>query len=294
MLAERCLKSNIKVRLTESDADSIIVSTALEEAKKGKTAVVVGQDTDLLVLLISFALLTDKMMFLRPASGSKKQETLFNISRQQTVLGEIGEVILFIYAVTGCDTTSAIFKKGKLNALKLVQKDRTLMEEMKVFSKQGATKAEISVAGEKFLIRLYGGSMSTTLDELRYFRYNHIVSRQSLNKVFDLASLPPTSDAAAQHSYRVYLQIQEWKGNPMEPCDWDWIKTGSTLTPVFMTKSPAPPELLTLISCNCKSTCTNRCQCRKSMLQCSAMCRHCQGLSCENSGQAVELHSDDE
>lgn len=293
MLADRCLKHNIKVRLAVSDADSLIVSTALEEAKKGETVVVVGKDTDLLVLLTSFASVTDKVMFLRPA-GSKKKESLFNISRQQTALGDIGEILLFVHAVTGCDTTSAIFKKGKLNALKLVQKDRPLMEDMHIFTKQGATKAELFAAGEKFLIRLYSGSTSTTLDDLRYFRYNHIVSRQPLNKVFNLASLPPTSDAAAQHSYRVYLQVQEWKGNKMEASDWGWSNTGRTLSPVFMTKSPAPSELLTLISCNCKSNCNNKCQCRKSMLQCSAMCRHCQGLSCRNSGQAVELHSDDE
>lgn len=66
------------------------------------------------------------------------------------MLGDIGEIILFVQAVTGCDTTSAIFKKGKLNALKLVQKDRTLMEEMNVFTKQGAIKAEITVAGDVF------------------------------------------------------------------------------------------------------------------------------------------------
>lgn len=49
MLAERCLTNNIKVRLAVLDAHSLIVSTALEEAKKGDTVVVVGQDTDLLV-----------------------------------------------------------------------------------------------------------------------------------------------------------------------------------------------------------------------------------------------------
>lgn len=68
------LENNIKVRLAVSDAHSLIVSTALEEAKKGDTVVVVGQDTHLPVLLISFASLTDKVMFLRTASGSKKKK----------------------------------------------------------------------------------------------------------------------------------------------------------------------------------------------------------------------------
>lgn len=133
-----------------------------------------------------------------------------------------------------------------------------------------------------------------TLDELRYYRYNYLISKQSDEKSFDLALLPPTSDAAAQHSYRVYLQVQQWRGNEVDPTDWGWIRKGDLLIPVCMTKDPAPPKLLSIISCYCKSNCTVKCECRRSGLNCSAMCRECQGLLCMNCEEAIIHQSDDE
>lgn len=240
MLMRVCEEHSIKVHLAKADADTLIVASALDEAKKGDTAVVVGQDTDLLVLLAFLASKKDNVFFLRSASDGKRQESLFHIPRQKTALGKSCDVILFVHAVTGCDTTSSLYKKGKLNALKLLKNNLDLIEELKVFENPNAMKEEVVKTGEKFLIRLYGGKLSTLLDSLRYYRYNDLISKQPVGVSFQLASLPPTSDAAALHSMRMYLQIQEWKDNNLEPYDWGWKKTDKNLNPLYMTKSPAP------------------------------------------------------
>ena len=43
-------------------------------------------------------------------------------------------------------------------------------------------------------------------------------AKNKLQANFELATLPPTSVAAAQHSFRVYHQVQMWLGNDLDPC----------------------------------------------------------------------------
>ncbi len=230
-----------------------------------------------------------QLWFLKPGKCSSSS-THFDIEMVKEDMGEACEVLLFIHAMTGCDTTSAIYKKGKIKGLKVLQNNKELRDGMKIFNKIDATKDSIKAAGEKFILKLYG-SNSKSLDELRYFMYNRTVAKKTLSTSFKLASLPPTSAAGEQHSYRVYLQVQEWLGNRLNLTEWGWSMTRGSLRPVPTTKEAAPSELLNLISCSCKQGCTKRCTCVQSDLRCSAMCGGCEGTTCTNS--PVEMLLDD-
>uniref|UniRef100_A0A8D8RS01 Uncharacterized protein n=1 Tax=Cacopsylla melanoneura TaxID=428564 RepID=A0A8D8RS01_9HEMI len=73
-----------------------------------------------------------------------------------------------------------------------------------------------------------------------------------------LARLPPTEEAAAQHSYRTFHQVQKWLGVNLEPTNWGWKSSHQGLIPVMSTKEPAPLTLLKFLSCSCKKGCTGR------------------------------------
>jgi len=53
----------------------------------------------------------------------------------------------------------------------------------------------------------------------RYYRYPCCV-RSKRKKKFNLASLPPTTAAAAQHTMRSYLRIQNWLNNYLSLTEW--------------------------------------------------------------------------
>lgn len=185
--------------------------------------------------------------------------------------------------MSGCDTTSAFFRKGKVKTFQCLD-NIELRKTVSVFNDPRANREDIAHAGEAFVLHLYNkGSLKVDLDGLRYYLYKQTVAKQSIQDSFQLSSLPPTKDATRQHSYRVYLQVQRWMGNKLPPCEWGWTKRGQTLIPVATELPPAPDELLHLISCGCKKGCERNCECRKAGLTCSAMCRHCIGHSCENS-----------
>jgi hypothetical protein len=291
LLTEHLTAAGCQVSQATSDADTLIVSTALSIAQT-KTSVLVGQDTDLLVLLISFA--TRKVFMLIPAKGNKP-DRIFNIKKMQEGLGDLRPLLLLLHAFTGCDTTSAIFNKGKKGAWKKLQDDAGLRESVGVFNADNSSQDEIALAGEYFFLKIYGVSREVTdLNIARHRIYIRTIAKQRLTANFKLASLPPTKAAALQHSLRVYHQIQQWKGVNLPATDWGWkLSASQGLVPVTTLKQPAPQNLLNLICCNCKGNCEKYCLCRRSSLACSQMCGQCAGIGCSNTLPVTEDEFED-
>lgn len=49
--------------------------------------------------------------------------------------------------------------------------------------------------------------------------------------------IPPTADAASQHSYRVYLQVIQWKtllDTDIDVLEWGWKLKDERLEPIMM------------------------------------------------------------
>ena len=124
--------------------------------------------------------------------------------------------------------------------------------EVKVFNSATLSPAEVSVKGKQFVLALYGGQRLVTLDQYRYYVYNRNIASKSINKTFTLAALPPTSSAARQHSFRTYLQKQQWLGRDLQPTEWGWKYHNNSLTPIATDLPDTPQKLMKVISCNCK------------------------------------------
>ena len=113
LLTHHLMNAGIDVQQARSDADSMIISSALNVSDK--PTVVVGTDTDLLVALIARAPKDSQMYMLRPSSNNT---TVVDIKSLQSAVGECKDSLLFLHAVTGCDTTSALYNQGKKKAYK--------------------------------------------------------------------------------------------------------------------------------------------------------------------------------
>ena len=123
---------------------------------------------------------------------------------------------------------------------------------------------------------------ANTLDRHRYITYNKKLKSSKVTSTFQLESLPPTSAAATQHSYRTYHAVQQSLGKYLNPLEWGLIADGEDLTPLYTTKQVAPDKLLNMISCGCKSGCVRNCACVKLGMHCSVMCSNCNGQLCKN------------
>ena len=110
-ISEALTSQGVRVLHSKGDADSLIARTALEYAA-AKPTVVVGEDTDLLMLLLHHATQSMKPIFFRSEKHTKKTE--WNIQWVARKLGpEACHLLPFVHALNGCDTTSGLFRIGK-------------------------------------------------------------------------------------------------------------------------------------------------------------------------------------
>ena len=106
--------------------------------------------------------------------------------------------------MSGCDMTSALYRKGKIKSLKVLQEEG--MENIvKVFDSPNSTKEEITNAACNYILRLYGAKKNrkSSVD----YRYKAIVGSAMKNSLH-LASLPPTPKLYNSMHFAVFTEFK--------------------------------------------------------------------------------------
>ncbi|ELU12506.1 hypothetical protein CAPTEDRAFT_214834 [Capitella teleta] len=208
--------------------------------------------------------------------GKFTKDGYFTISRKDNLWGEIysdqsiKQNLMRLLKTSG--TQSIQYKSHREKHRINVELSSSLYAE-----KPKTPKAEIENAREEFLLKLYGSNkLGSTFDKLRHYKYKQAIEKSSLTSTIRLESLPPTSAAAAQHSYH---QVHS---TDLHATAWGWQMGDGILAPEETTKGVVPENLLKMVACGCKTQCKKSCGCRKLGLKCSSMCSHCEGEACSN------------
>ncbi|KAK3894781.1 hypothetical protein Pcinc_001503 [Petrolisthes cinctipes] len=172
MLSGLLNEAGIQMKQAQADTDALIVSTALSLTASGKPVVVVGTDTDLLVMLVTLATVNMDLYML----CCKNPTTLYRVHDIQASIGDTSKYLMVLHAITGCDTVSALYRQGKRKAFSLVHKNKEY-DLLNIFINAESTHQQVQEAGESFLLKLYGASSCASLDEFRYIAYNKAVSK---------------------------------------------------------------------------------------------------------------------
>ena len=145
-LSDALVKSNCRTYHSHNDADVIIVQTAIKSAKNIDT-VLIGDDTDLLVLLCYYTDLKSHNSFFRPEAKQNQQQCMEHMKVVKEQLGQnMCTNILFIHAMLRCNTTSQHYGVGKKKAFQKFKSNRIFHEQAKVFNSKFVTKQDIAVA----------------------------------------------------------------------------------------------------------------------------------------------------
>ncbi|KAG1714726.1 hypothetical protein GQR58_000964 [Nymphon striatum] len=184
------------------------------------------------------------------------------------------DTLLISYILSGCDSVSYPFKRGKKRTVKValehVDKHPTLSNCIRHESGPSAHDQVITEA-RSFFCDLYGKPGYLSLDKLRA----HLFASSKL----DLRSLPPTEDAFHFHVLRSLCQICLYKqaslSNPvlLPPEEYGRIVDGDRLIPVMKSK-PSKPSAAKLKYCKCKKkpNCLRNCPCAKAAVPCIIAC----------------------
>ena len=215
--------SGCRTLQADGDADVLIIKTSVSTAAESPT-VLVGDDTDLLVLLCFYTRQDGCDLFFRPEPKSTStQIKVWNMRRVQTELGSaLCNNILFLHAISGCDTTSRPFGIGKSAPLKKFCDFSYYREQARKFDAVDTCADDVVKAGENAQVAMYGGRQGESLDSLRHCKYHEKVCTKG--RQVEPQNLPPTSGAARFHSMRVFLQVKQWQGEDRNLSieDWGW------------------------------------------------------------------------
>ena len=179
------------------------------------------------------------------------------------------------------------FSKSTLLA-KLCKTDKA-EKAMDVFLDIRAEKDAIIKAGCELFHFMFHGKQD--LGDLRF----DIFSKRAAAGSIKPEKLPPTTEAAAQHSLRAYLQTRDWlmlQTPSLDVLDYGWKLGDQGYAPVPTTDAIAPDYLLKFVCCNCDGGCnTLRCCCKKQGVKCISACGNCHGKSCQNIHQPDDERS---
>ena len=270
---------------TQEEADSRIFLHVAAAASCGHRHVIVRTtDSDVVVLAVSaYVSLGEKIDELWVAFGMQRRYRYIPVHNIVAELGQAKSAALpAFHALTGCDTTSSFFGKGKKTAWTVWQSLPELTVPLQLLSGPHPSEEILTTYTEvlqKFVLHLYGVSQIdiSTVNAGR----RHLF----LKKGKDFLHMPPGSDAFHQHLLRVAYQSGHVWGNmlnkdagPLPVTDWGWQSESPDVapTPVYRTIQILSKKMPELASCQCKTPCKPPCSCcmhgQPCMLLCTCKC----------------------
>ena len=241
--------------------------------------VIHADDTDVLVLLLSHSH-TLGAAYMKAGRGSKTRVINIQSIKNQIAkdlppgidLQDFLRCLIGMHALTGCDTVSAFAGKGKSKALKMLMKNDTYVRAFMNIGISWNVCDELFSSIEEFVCDLYGKKVKN-VDLLRYQMYC------AKGGKIEPEALPPCRSSLKLHVTRANFQAGIWHRvifpSPDIPCpsSHGWEVSTNSINIKWLSSKPTPEEVLELISCTCKRSCTTSdCTCWAAGLKCTDMC----------------------
>jgi len=244
-----------------------------------KRAVLMATDTDVILMCIYYVTRLDglhelwvkKMDICLPAHAIAEALAV----KYHAEVADVTSVLLATYTLTGCDTVSYPYRRGKRRAYKAAVDH---MADLLPLARYGDPEESLDVqddvvtAARHYMTSLYDRSdFGGNLDALRAHLFGNIKG--------DMRCLPPTEDAFQLHLLRALHQLAVCKrahlSQPTYPAATDFGRelVNGKLVATMMLKEAKPPEFKTAKYCRCKkSMCARGCSCARANVKCVIAC----------------------
>lgn len=190
----------------QEEADTRLLLHTAHVSRSGfQTAIVVADDTDVLMMLIAFQKEIRIPIYFK--CGTKARVKYIEIQKIVNALGEhVSEAILGMHSFTGCDSVSTFAGRGKLSSLKLLKNNFQVQDTFCELGKQWTVTPALFSKLEAFVCQLYSAKTTTTdVNELRYCIF------ASKKGQIEPHQLPPCGNALQKHICRANYQAAIWR-----------------------------------------------------------------------------------
>ena len=231
-----------ELQSNHEEADTRMYMHVLHAIKSGfNTVLVASPDTDVLIIGLGVVGSHAPDAEIGMITGTGKYKRIINISKVvETIGSSAAKSMPFVHALTGCDSVSGFYNRGKVRPLTILLKDDIFRTGFENIHQSLNPTPEAFRLIELFVCKLYG-SKATQVNDARYRLYKTGTTSPSL--------LPPNDDALAQHVLRALYQAMVWcdmsnQLNIPSPDGHGWKETDGALDIVWRLKDIAHPQYL--------------------------------------------------
>ena len=202
----------------------------------------------------------------------------------------IVEQLLAAHALSGCDSVENIYGIGKGKIIKKLQEGKQLL----LLGLVDVSMDSIISEATRFIGSCYVKESFDTTTDVRFHFWSTLTGKHKAVLAPPLKTLPPTTEAFAEHVKRAHLQCAIWRsameptGPTLDPLQYGWCYDSSTKA-LVAAKVPtgtevAPPQVLQMIKCGCGKSplCSYKCNCASSNLSCTVFCGCLGEGNCQN------------
>ena len=183
---------------SHDEADITMISYVIEATNSSKTVIrVLSDDTDVFVLLVYWVCRKELEC---KVQMERWDGTVLNVNATCDKLGAKCVQLLGMHALSGCDTTSYPYAKGKIGALNtfLAGDFPGLVD---LLGEVGTARTDLMEAAKTFFVALYGQQPGVSMDSARFMM---LTKKKKSPKI---QALPPTSSNLLLHVLRSHLQV---------------------------------------------------------------------------------------
>jgi hypothetical protein len=272
------------LKCTHEEADTRLLLHAVNLSSHHSRTIMRCDDTDVLVLLLYYwsrgMLSTEVFMHCGHSGQDTTRERYIPVHEIANKLGsDVCNILPSVHALSGCDSTSAMYRMGKRTAYSVLTKNAEALQGLgDLHDADTFLKSAMD-----FVLLMHGkkAKNQASLNELRF----HLASTTDK----PASQLPPTEDAYEQHALRARYQTVIWCQSHTampeiaSPVGHGWhLDNMNELKPTLYRNESAPVEVrnVTHLYCTDKSCKGQNCQCWQAGLECIEICS-C-GPECNN------------
>ena len=289
---------------THEEADTRILLHTIDIATTHSRIIVRFDDTDVLVLLIYYCgkgVFANCKVYMNAGHCSKKKSPEVHSCQRNNIENweDVSIGLPASHAISGCDTTSSLFKIGKRTAYNtLVVNIADMMSLAELSQSSDVTNGLPTATKYAFLLH---GVKCRSCQSLNRLRHNYACKSDKSASLF-----PPTDDAFERHIRRVNYQVAIWihshEAKPPDlgnPDSNGWQLRNNRLEPVMFKRDAATKEVRDLKHLYCiDEDCSQArtCQCLNVKLTCTELCscNNCDECSNRDHSLLLNYSSDNE
>ena len=199
-----CLNSNQE----EADTRMFLHAAYAANTRGASDIIIESPDTDVFIIAMTFQSVIAARLYFHTGRGMNLR-TIDLEKIKQSIGNDVSHALIGLHCMTGCDSVSAFYGKGKKKALNLLLKDNSLCSSLKDLGERFDINPDMAVSLEKFVCMLYGQNEVNTVNEARHNLFR--LARKSE------IGMPPNRDSLMQHVKRANYQSGKVDFNYQSP-----------------------------------------------------------------------------